>query len=238
MDTTKILNNQILVTSFILFFAVIVFEYSNIDIWVEDYFYNFESRQWLINRHDEMTKRIFYDNIKALLVVFALLLITGLLSFRTHPLIKINQQGLLIVCLSAILVPLVVGILKAVTNIPCPNDISHYGGNYPYVTLFKGYPLSFFQTENIRCYPAGHASGGFAFLSLFFLFNTRKNKIIALSTAMALGWTMGLYKMLIGDHFLGHTVVTMLLAWLIILIVAKTISSIQSETTTEPLLTE
>jgi membrane-associated PAP2 superfamily phosphatase len=161
---------------------------------------------------------------------------TGLLFFRKHPLVQINQQGLLIVCISTIVVPLVVAALKATTNIPCPNDISHYGGIYPYVTLLKAYPQSFHQVETIMCYPAGHASGGFAFLSLFFLFTTTKNKIIALSLAMIVGWTMGTYKMLIGDHFLSHTIVTMMLSWLIILITAKMVRSMHNEAPVQPLL--
>ena len=38
---------------------------------------------------------------------------------------------------------------------------------------------------------------------------------------MLIGWSMGTYKMLIGDHFLSHTVITMILAWLLILVIAQ-----------------
>jgi membrane-associated PAP2 superfamily phosphatase len=41
------------------------------------------------------------------------------------------KKGLIIVCLSLVLVPLTVGALKAVTNIPCPKNITYYGGHYP-----------------------------------------------------------------------------------------------------------
>jgi membrane-associated PAP2 superfamily phosphatase len=75
--------------------------------------------------------------------------------------------------------------------------------------------------EKQKCWPAGHASGGFALLSLIFLFHSRKNKIIAGSIAMVIGWSMGSYKMLIGDHFLSHTTITMILAWLLILLIAR-----------------
>lgn len=223
------INKQILLTCMALLCAVALFEYTNIDIWVEDFFYSFQSKQWVIDKHDQIAKHIFYDDIKVMLVVSVLLLLAGLLFFRKHPLIQINQQGLLIVCISAILVPLVVAILKATTNIPCPNDLRHYGGLYPYVTLLREYPPSFHQVEKIMCYPAGHASGGFAFLSLLFLFKTRTSKRITLFSVMTLGWCMGTYKMLIGDHFLSHTLITMLLSWLIILITAKTVHSWRNE---------
>ncbi len=32
---------------------------------------------------------------------------------------------------------------------------------------------------------------------------------------------MGLYKMFVGDHFLSHTIITMVLSWLIILLIVK-----------------
>lgn len=44
---------------------------------------------------------------------------------------------------------------------------------------------------------------------------------------------MGLYKMLIGDHFLSHTLVTMTLAWLIILILAKILQRKEIEKSTQ-----
>jgi membrane-associated PAP2 superfamily phosphatase len=47
--------------------------------------------------------------------------------------------------------------------------------------------------------------------------------VIALVFALGVGWSMGLYKMIIGDHFLSHTVITMILAWLIVLIIAKSV---------------
>jgi membrane-associated PAP2 superfamily phosphatase len=122
-------------------------------------------------------------------------------------------------------VPLVVGGLKAITNTPCPNNITHFNGDYPYVGVLDSYPANFIQTEKQRCFPAAHASGGFALLSVFFLFKTRRNKIIATSLAMSTGWIIGFYKMLIGDHFLSHTIVSMLLAWLIILIISGIIQS-------------
>jgi membrane-associated PAP2 superfamily phosphatase len=111
--------------------------------------------------------------------------------------------------------------LKSISNIPCPTNITRYGGNYPRITLLSAPPKDFQLEENIRCYPAGHASGGFALLSTVFLFRRRKAKDFALGTALVLGWSTGGYKMLIGDHFLSHTVTTMLLAWLLILLIAK-----------------
>jgi membrane-associated PAP2 superfamily phosphatase len=118
-------------------------------------------------------------------------------------------------------VPLIVGSLKAVTNMPCPKNIESFGGAYPHTCVWEKYNTKECHLEKQKCWPAGHASGGFALLSLVFLFHSRKNKMLAGSIAMGIGWSMGSYKMLIGDHFLSHTTITMILAWLLILLIVR-----------------
>lgn len=221
----KISTRKISVTALVLLLTVIFFEYSGIDLWLQDYFYNFESSRWVLDRNEEMLKFLFYDGIKRVIITAIFLIFACALLFRKTPFVQNNREGLIIVLLSAVLVPLTVGALKATTNVPCPRDLSHYGGTYPNATLLQSYPDNFQQTDNIRCYPAGHASGGFALLSLMFLFKRRRNRVIAVVSALSVGWAMGIYKMLIGDHFIGHTFVTMVLAWLIVLLVAKSVYS-------------
>lgn len=219
----KTINQQIVLTLGVLVAVVIFFDVSGVDIWVQDYFYNFNSHHWMVDRNNQVLKFIFYSGIKKLFVLFVLSVLVALIFFRNNKTIRRYQRGLLVVCLSAITVPLFVGALKSVTNVPCPKYISHYGGSYPHVTVLGTYPDNFKQRETMACYPAGHASGGFSLLSLVFLFKRRKRKIIALESVLMLGWTIGLYKMLIGDHFLSHTVVSMVLAWLLILVIAKVV---------------
>jgi membrane-associated PAP2 superfamily phosphatase len=99
--------------------------------------------------------------------------------------------------------------------------------SYLDVNVFECY-LREFKEKNpgckIKSWPAGHASGGFALLSLFFLFKSRRNQKRAVIIALSIGFSMGIYKMLIGDHFLSHTIITMLIAWLIILLIESLIN--------------
>ena len=217
------LNKQLLLTSITIVVCLIVFEFSGIDLLIEDFFFDVQLNCWMIDRHNALLKFVFYDSVKGLYVLFMLSLLAVLIFFRKSNWVKANRQGLLIVFLSVVFVPLIIGTLKSTTNVPCPKNIEHYGGNYPYVTVTTSYPASFHQSSNIECYPAGHASGGFALMALFFLFNrpsTRRRMLIA---SIATGWVIGTYKMLIGDHFLSHTVMSMLLAWFIILLVSKAV---------------
>jgi len=219
----KLLAGQIIATAFLLLSTVILFETTNIDLWVQDFIFNFETNTWILNRDDQFTKFIFYDGIKKLFIAIILSMIIALIFFKKSKLVQHYQQGLLIVCLSALTVTFAVSTLKAITNVPCPKDISRYGGNYPHITVSKHYPSNFQHTEIKRCYPAGHAAGGFALLSLLFLFKKRQSKAIAFIGVMGISWSIGAYKMLIGDHFLSHTAISMILAWLIILIIAKSV---------------
>ncbi len=219
------MTKQLALTTLALIFTVFLFSWFDIDLWLQDHFYNTELKQWILDRDQKAARLILYDGIKRVYILFALGLAVALVFFRNHARIQAYQQGLVIVLLSSLAVPLVVGSLKSITNIPCPRNIAHYNGDYPYVTLLKPYPADFRKTGNMRCFPAAHASGGFALLSLFFLFKSRKNKGMALAATMTLGWSTGIYKMLIGDHFLSHTIVTMILAWLIILSIAGIIYS-------------
>ena len=64
-------------------------------------------------------------------------------------------------------------------------------------------------------------------MALFFLFKKPRNQKIALGVALVLAWVTGGYKMSIGDHFLSHTLISMILGWLIILLIVKSISFLE-----------
>ncbi|CAA6800549.1 MAG: PAP2 family protein [uncultured Sulfurovum sp.] len=215
------ITKQIVFTFLLLSFFILFFGFSSIDMQVQDNFFDYSTHQWIVDRELQPYKFIFYDGIKKILILFAFSFLVALVFFRKNKQIKAYNKGIIIVLLSAILIPFIVGGLKKYTNMPCPKNETHYGGVYPSTKVWESYPTRFNQPSSIRCYPAGHASGGFALLSLFFLFKTRKNKVMVLLLALSIGWGMGIYKMLIGDHFFSHTLITMLLAWLIVLLIAK-----------------
>ncbi|TBW49379.1 phosphatase PAP2 family protein [Marinobacter halodurans] len=210
---------QTLGTLLFLVTVVLLCETTGLDMAVQDAFYQFDSQQWLLSKHDAVLRLLFYSGPKTVFILFAVTLLISLVALRNRPRVKRYRRGLLTVLIASLLTVGVVNLLKGVTNVPCPVNLMHYDGNYPYVTLLHRVAAAE-HLKRIRCFPAGHASGGFALLSLFFLFRTKRNRMIAFNGAMALGWTLGLYKMLIGDHFLSHTLVTMGLAWLISVVVA------------------
>ena len=222
-------NKQIVITAFLLIAVIALFQFSNLDIFVQSFFYDFDKKSWLIDKNEPILKFFFYEGIKNLLLFFGLLILVSLIFFRKNILVQEYKKGLTIVLLSAILVPSIIGFFKDITNTPCPCNIVYFNGTYPDKKVFDSYPKDFIQKSKVKCWPAGHASGGFALMALFFLFKTPKNQKKALFVALIIGWSMGIYKMLLGDHFFSHTIITMLMAWLIILIIVKFIQTKQRQ---------
>ena len=217
----KNLNKQIVITAILLIAVIALFQFTELDIFVQNFFYNFETKTWIIDKNEPLLRFFLYDGIKVLLIIFGAIILFSLIFLRKKHFVQEYKKGLIIVLLSAIFVPIIIGSLKAVTNTPCPCNIINFDGTYPKTKVFDSYPKDFVQTSKVKCWPAGHASGGFALMALFFLFKTPQNQKRALIGALIVGWSMGTYKMLLGDHFLSHTIITMIMAWLIILIIVK-----------------
>lgn len=231
--TQKQINKQILITAFLLIAVICLFEFTDLDIFIQSFFYDFNTKTWLIDKNEPIMKFFLYDGFKKLFILFSILILISLIFFRKTNLIKEYKKGLLIVLLSTIFVPTIVVSLKNNTNTPCPCNLATFGGDYPNIKVFDSYPKDFIQESKVKCWPAGHASMGFSLMALFFLFKTASNQKKALISSIILGFITGSYKMLLGDHFLSHTLVTMFLSWIIILIIVKIIKGKEFEKSTK-----
>lgn len=216
------IEKQIFAALSVLVAVFFLFELTSIDIFVQNYFYDEAANRWLLSHEKgSLLDMLFYTGIKKIIIVFGVLILSlYLYSFKASAgALKEYRKGLLIVWLSLAAIPFFIGLLKSLSNVPCPCDIKIFGGEFPYIRVLDAMPVDIIK--KFKCYPAGHASGGFALMSLFFLFKEQRNRVIALVFALFVGWSMGIYKMLIGHHYLSHTIITMILAWLLILIIRK-----------------
>lgn len=217
-------KRQIFTVSLLLAVVFFLFELTNMDIVVQNNFYDNVAHKWILTHQDgNLLDYLFYSGIKKVIFVFGIsILFLYLYSFKeSATTLREYRKGLLVVLLSIVIVPSVIGFLKSVSNVPCPCDFRGFGGDYPYIRVLDVMPEGIIK--KFKCYPAGHASGGFALMSLFFLFKTDKNRITALIIAISIGWSMGIYKILVGHHYLSHTLITMILSWLMILVIYKNI---------------
>jgi membrane-associated PAP2 superfamily phosphatase len=210
-----LLNRHFYISLGALAITLALFHFFPIDFWVQDNFYDFSAKHWIVDERNETLRWWFYDFPKVILILLGVSAIGTLTAgfffsraraYRTHSICFI---------LALALVPTLVGLGKKLTNMHCPGELTHYSGTTPYVDLFERCQVR--CDERGQCFPAGHASGGFALFILYFLL--RKRRWIGAAVGFGYGWTMGLYQMLKGAHFLSHTLVSMLFAWWLVWII-------------------
>lgn len=210
----------------VLVAGVAWFELTPTDLWVQQALFDRGGQGWILDNTEPLARLLFYDGPKGLLILLALCLTVSLLFIRRSRIVRRYASGIRIVLLSLVLIPACVAAMKDATNVACPRQLAVFGGDLPYVGVVDSYLARSADQPKLRCFPAAHASGGFALLSLFFLFKTLRNRRRALYAALAVGWAMGAYKIAIGDHFLSHTVASMLFAWLGVCAIALAESSL------------
>lgn len=196
--------------------VVLLEQFTGLDGWVQSLFYDEAAGGWLIDRDAAFFRLVFYDGPKRLLVGVGVLAVLVALwgavrsaSGRSDGRI---WRPALVVALSLAVVPSVVGALKSATHIYCPYHLQTYGGSVPETRLLDRFPADFERPFEGRCFPAGHASGGFALMALGAVARTRRGRFAGYGAGFAMGGAMGFYQMAVGAHFLSHTLVTLLIA--------------------------
>ena len=197
--------------------ALVLVDSTDLDHSVQERLYDREHGTWLVSRESKLLRVLLYTGPKVVLATaggLALVLALGFPGLRAR--LRLDRRRTLFVLTCLAVVPGTIAALKATNGLCCPRHLERYGGLHPYVRLSELPPP---PPHGGRCFPAGHASGGFALMSLFFALPRARWKGLALG--LVAGWTTGLYQMANGAHFASHTVVTMFLAWLLILAMAR-----------------
>ncbi len=130
---------------------------------------------------------------------------------------KAPRRDLWVAVLTLATAPALVALGKANTNTFEPSRIRRYGGDVPYVKVIEQYPPGDHPLRRGRAFPAGHASGGFALLSLAGFASTRRGRIMGIFVGLTSGTAMGTYQMFKGAHYLSHTLFTAIFCWIVFL---------------------
>ena len=114
--------------------------------------------------------------------------------------------------LSALLALAAVSGGKNLSTTSCPWDLAEFGGVARYASHWA---LGVIDGGGGRCFPAGHASAGFAFVGGYFALR-HKAPIAArwwLAGAVLAGLALGGAQQVRGAHFMSHTLWTGWLCW-------------------------
>lgn len=205
--------------------ATLTLEHSQFDIQISEMLYS--NGHWLLQKNTQPFVFLFYQLPKWLLVLFFVYLAGVLLLRKSGHTAKTNtatsskphrhlhaffarltKKELIYLMLTILFIPATIGLLKSVTHVSCPNHLTIFNGSLPYLSLWDNIQA----LTPAKCFPAAHASTGFALYGLAFLPTLHKHRYQIFKVVSALGWTLGVYKMLFGDHFFSHTLVSMLLS--------------------------
>lgn len=180
----------------------------------------FQHGAWLISKSFHGShKLLLYTSPKIIItctgVAFLILIVVAFFAPSFKERLHGWRKPALLVLFSLALIPLAVAIFKAGSGVYSPVDLFPYGGKHPHIG-FLGQFYAYGTLSGGRSFPAGHASGGFALMSLYFLPLRSGAKKFLSGIGFFAGWSMGLYQMARGEHFLSHTLTTMFLALTII----------------------
>lgn len=166
---------------------------------------------WLITWDSGLWHILLYKGPKALLFGWLAFLLWCALRPGRSP-AWMGRRRALYLLFSLVTVVLVCTQLRACTGQTVPQALKPWNpAGLEHLLLFQpkppGYPSDAF--------PAGHASGGFALLSLAWAWTGAWAVRLGLALGLGVGGFMGLYQIARGEHFLSHTLATGLIAWLL-----------------------
>ena len=182
---------------------------ANADLAIADWLYRLQGGAWNL-RDSALTETLVHKvggaitRLAALIVIFYC--IRRLFVPTKHP-----RNAYLYLLLALLSPPLIVLLMKSTLPVDCPWDLQRYGGTFSYDGLFS----SGWSVGRSGCFPAGHASGGYAWIALFFYFRATRPALQwrALAIALGVGAVFGICQQLRGAHFLSHDVWTLVVCW-------------------------
>lgn len=160
----------------------------------------------------------------AVLACWLLLVAAAIVAPRMQPLAR--RRVLLWTTVVAMAAgPAIVVSLKGMTAHHCPWDLKRYGGlaDVTHAWFVRA-------AEAGRCFPSGHAAGGFSLLALYFAARAaRKPRLarVALAVALAAGLGFAAVRMAQGAHFLSHNLWAAAIDWTAAALVFRVSSAMQ-----------
>ncbi len=214
-NTPRALDNRFWIIHLVLPLAVaatvlFTLENTGIDLWLADHWYALEGNEWALRDH-WVTYDVIHHHGKQMILTIGLVLLALLLAShrvsRLHPWRK--PMGYLLA--SMILLPTAIAYSKHYSPVHCPWDLTRYGGHATYQRTFD---YTFDATDLGHCFPAGHASGGFALLALYFaMYFYARKPLLFLLPGLIVGFVFAFGQQARGAHFISHDLWSISICW-------------------------
>ena len=189
------------------------------DRWIAGYLYLWEGGRWTL-QDSLVANTLVHDAGKAASTLAWLGVVACVAFAWRRPILRAWRQPLLYLALSVLVSTSLVAWMKSWTHVDCPWDLVGFGGTRSYHALLAALPP---RAPTGHCFPAGHASAGYAWLALFFFFGQTRPALRwrGLATGLAAGLVFGIAQQLRGAHFASHDVWTLMICWSVALLLHR-----------------
>lgn len=187
--------------------AVLAWDFSGLDLWLAGLMGTPAGFPW---RNHWLFTGVLHDGARlAVALALALLAIATVRPFGSLRTLAPGRRLWLLAAVAGAM--MLVSGFKRLTLTDCPWDLAAFGGALPYVPHWQpgvtdGGPG--------HCFPAGHASAGFAWMAGWFAWppgaRSRRRWLVA---GLVAGAVLGLSQQVRGAHFMSHTLWTAWICW-------------------------
>ena len=207
MKFSKSLNIELAVLVLILSLMIIYSHQSGLDFSIANYFFN-PIDQWKYRDSFVLEKILHKGGVIVTIVILVSLLGRLFYLFKyTNDKNKIKYFSFIF--FTSIFTIITIFFLKRYSTLPCPWNSIVFGGEMNTPSLWNAFSV---DLPKGKCFPAGHSSGGFCFLSMYFGYTIiyGKRNFKTLIPGLVLGVAFGLTQQMRGAHYLSHDLTTIL----------------------------
>jgi len=210
MPLEKPSQKDFLIPMVFLIFLVIICQKTNIDHTLANFFFT-PPNIWPYRNNFFLEKILHKGGVIFIISLFTILL-SCLYYLTARKKSEVLKKYIFFTITSSLLTILIVYGLKFFSLSPCP---WHSIGFSPDARVAPGLLHLFsFHHQLSGCFPAGHSSGGFGFLSLYFahLIIKKKRNLLYLLPGLIIGVLFGIAQEMRGAHFISHDFATIFIS--------------------------
>lgn len=158
--------------------------------------------------------RVLHEGGRLIAWLLASALVLGI-AWPFGVLRRLGMEARIQLAVTTVVASFCISALKWFSLTSCPWDLSAFGGWARYASHWSAVA----DGGSGHCFPAGHASAGFAFIGGFFVFRYHSPRIARLWLLCAVGGglVLGFAQQARGAHFMSHTLWTAFICWVMAL---------------------
>lgn len=198
--------NHLVLPSVLFVGVLIAIEWFQLDRLLAGFIYDNDLHSWSL-RSNYLLEEVIHKDGRLL---FALMIVS-LIALYFTPRYKMHKRPLAFLILSVLISVISINLIKKISGVPCPWSVDEFGGTQHIMHWFNGF------NGQSGCFPAGHASAGYAWVALYFfaLVQRRSLRFHGLFFGLGLGFIYGFAQELRGAHFLSHDIWTAAICWVV-----------------------